>query len=120
MATALIGGNIKEINMNKEETKKCIKVMQAFVDTGKVTHLDFVTTNPVWSWRDVPTAYQEVLFEPKKGDEVLVRWGDAGEWRKRTFVIKHEGRFWCEVKEYHKELCSWAACKPLEVCDEPR
>ena len=82
--------------MNREETKKCIAVMQAFVDGETVVCLDSgkYNNNPRWNWRDTFEAYVVKQFEPERGDRVMVSKGIL--WFPRTFVVCHKGVYYCD------------------------
>lgn len=65
--------------MTREETKKCIEVMQAFVD-GKVIEAKYNETwedvEPGWSWGDNPEAYRikpEPHLRPYKNQKEFLK-----------------------------------------------
>lgn len=49
--------------MNKEDTKKCIAVMQAYVDGEQIECEGLEIPIPLWEWMDNPDRYK---VAPKK------------------------------------------------------
>ena len=65
--------------MNREDTKKAIEVMQAFVD-GKEIHKETVAASPYWDWKDSAKTYH-IKIKPRE----FWIWQDPEDfWRVRT------------------------------------
>lgn len=53
--------------MTREETKKAIEVMQAFIDGKKIKKSDLIIDDPSWNWYEGP---YEIAEEPKQPFEI--------------------------------------------------
>lgn len=54
-------------------------------------------------------------WEPKQRERVLVKnFDDTSIYKERTFVVFHNGHYFCEVDENEGKLIAWKEAKPLE------
>ena len=109
--------------MNREETKKCIATMQAFVDgEDAVSHggqVGMVTCSPRWDWCDRTSSYEAAPFEPKRGEQVMVSrtylGGGRNDWYIRKFVVYHNGLYYCENSDDSTNLVEWDSCMCMPI-----
>ena len=101
--------------MNKTETKKCIAVMQAFVDGEDVNCGSTNIPDPRWNWGDCTDQYNVIPFEPRYGERVVVSKAvpNCGEWYTRKFVVYHNGKYYCENPTNSNNLVVWDRCSPM-------
>ena len=102
--------------MNREQTKKCIKFMQAFVDGEIVAADNVINPSPKWNWCNDTGSYEVKEFEPDPGDNVSVRNFPDELWERRVFAARYSGDYYCEEWNDSKTLIRWVFCKRDRVC----